>query len=198
MLLGVAIGIWLGAVPGLGGITGLVLLMPFTYGMDPVPAFAMLLGMQAVIHTSDTIPAVVMGVPGTAAAQATVLDGFPLAQRGDGARALGAAFTCIGDRRGGRRLLARHLPAAASSRSSCRSDSRKSSRSACSGSRMVGSLAGASLLKGLTVAAFGLLLSTIGYADERRDPALLVRHRISDRRASVHADRARVLRACRR
>ena len=40
LMLGVFIGMWLGAVPGLGGIIGLVLLLPFTYGMDPVPAFA--------------------------------------------------------------------------------------------------------------------------------------------------------------
>ena len=44
LLLGVLLGIWLGAVPGLGGIIGLVLLLPFTFGMDTIPAFALLLG----------------------------------------------------------------------------------------------------------------------------------------------------------
>ena len=51
LMLGVLLGIWLGAVPGLGGIIGLILLLPFTYSMDPVPAFALLLGMFAVTST---------------------------------------------------------------------------------------------------------------------------------------------------
>ena len=79
LMLGVVIGMWLGAIPGLGGFIGLVLLLPFTYGMDPVPAFALLLGMFAVTTTSDTIASVLLGVPGTAASQATILDGYPLA-----------------------------------------------------------------------------------------------------------------------
>ena len=163
MLLGVAIGIWLGAIPGLGGITGLVLLIPFTFGMDPAPAFAMLLGMQAVIHTSDTIPAVVMGVPGTAAAQATVLDGFPLAQRGEGGRALGAAFTAsaIGGVVGAL-SLAICLPLIKPIILSVGNPEKFAL--GVLGLALVGSLAGASILKGLAIAAFGLLLSTIGYA----------------------------------
>ncbi|MGY9001534.1 MAG: tripartite tricarboxylate transporter permease, partial [Rhodospirillales bacterium] len=93
LLLGVLLGIWLGAVPGLGGIIGLVLLLPFTYGMETIPAFALLLGMFAVTSTSDTIASVMLGIPGTAASQATILDGYPMAQQGKAARAFGAAFT---------------------------------------------------------------------------------------------------------
>ena len=93
LVLGVFLGIWLGAVPGLGGIIGLVILLPFTYGMDPVSAFALLLGMFAVTSTSDTIASVMLGIPGTAASQATILDGYPMAQQGRAARAFGAAFT---------------------------------------------------------------------------------------------------------
>ncbi|MBW2716337.1 MAG: tripartite tricarboxylate transporter permease, partial [Deltaproteobacteria bacterium] len=77
----------------LGGVMGLVLLLPFTYGMDSVPAFALLLGMFAVTSTSDTVTSVMLGIPGTAASQATILDGYPLAQKGQAGRAFGAAFT---------------------------------------------------------------------------------------------------------
>ena len=84
LMLGVFIGIWLGAIPGLGGIIGLVLLLPFTFGMEPVPAFALLLGMYAVTSTSDTIASVMLGIPGTSASQATVLDGYPLAKKRPG------------------------------------------------------------------------------------------------------------------
>ena len=93
LFLGVLIGIWMGAVPGLGGAVGLVLLLPFTYGMEPIPAFALLLGSWAATSTSGAIASVLLGIPGTAAAQATILDGYPLAKQGHAARAMGAAFT---------------------------------------------------------------------------------------------------------
>lgn len=93
LVLGVVTGMVVGILPGLGGIAGLSLLLPFVYGMDPISALAMMVGLVAPTTTSDTFPAVLMGIPGTAGSQATVMDGFPLAQKGEGARALGAAFT---------------------------------------------------------------------------------------------------------
>lgn len=93
MLLGIVVGLGVGILPGLGGIAGMSLLMPFIYGMDPVSALAMLVGMVAVIPTGDTFTSVLMGIPGSSASQATVLDGFPLAKKGQAARALSAAFS---------------------------------------------------------------------------------------------------------
>ena len=61
--------------------------------MEPVPAMALLLGLWTVTSTSDTIASVMLGIPGTSASQATILDGYPLAQQGQAARAFGAAFT---------------------------------------------------------------------------------------------------------
>lgn len=90
--LGVLVGLALGLMPGIGGLTGFALLVPFTYTMDPFAAFAMLLGMHAVTTTSDTIPAVLFGVPGTSASQATVLDGLPMTKRGEAGRALSASY----------------------------------------------------------------------------------------------------------
>jgi len=82
MFLGIVVGLCVGILPGLGGIAGMSLLMPFIYGMDPVSAIAMLIGMVAVIPTGDTFTSVLMGIPGSSASQATVLDGYPLAKRG--------------------------------------------------------------------------------------------------------------------
>ena len=67
----------------------------FTPYLDWVllPALAMMIGLTSVTATSDTFPSVLMGIPGTASSQATVLDGFPLSKQGQAARALGAAFT---------------------------------------------------------------------------------------------------------
>ena len=92
LLAGVLIGLMVGVFPGLGGIAGLSLLMPFLYGLDTTSALAMLIGLVAVIPTSDTFASVLMGIPGSSASQATVLDGFPLAKQGEAARALSAAF----------------------------------------------------------------------------------------------------------
>ena len=71
----------------------MALLLPFTFDLDPFTAFAFLLGMGSVTTTSDTIPAVLFGVPGTAGSAATILDGHPLARQGQAGRAFGAAYT---------------------------------------------------------------------------------------------------------
>jgi TctA family transporter len=92
LMIGVVIGIGVGIVPGIGGITGLAILIPFTYSLDPIAAFALLMGMAAVNATSDVIPAVLFGVPGSVGCAATVLDGHPLARKGEAGRALGACY----------------------------------------------------------------------------------------------------------
>ncbi|MGE3248181.1 MAG: tripartite tricarboxylate transporter permease, partial [Beijerinckiaceae bacterium] len=92
LMAGVVMGLAIGILPGLGGIAGLALLLPFIYGMDPVAAMALMIGLVAVIPTSDTFTSVLMGIPGSSSSQATVLDGFPLAKQGYAARALSAAF----------------------------------------------------------------------------------------------------------
>ncbi len=90
--LGCIMGLVLGIVPGIGGLAGTAMLLPFTYGMDPYSAFALLLGLGATTATGDPIPAVLFGVPGGAASAATVLDGYPMAKRGEAGRALSAAY----------------------------------------------------------------------------------------------------------
>ena len=93
LLVGVLFGLVLGVIPGLSGLIGLSLLLPFTYSMEPLAAVAMLIGLMSVTTTSDTIPAVLFGVPGTVGSAATVLDGHPMAKQGKARKAFGAAFT---------------------------------------------------------------------------------------------------------
>jgi TctA family transporter len=93
LFFGVLIGLVLGVIPGLGGLVGLSLLLPFTFNMDPYTALAFMMGLQAVVVTSDTIPAVLFGVPGTVGSAATILDGYPMARKGEAGRAFGAAFS---------------------------------------------------------------------------------------------------------
>ncbi len=92
-ILGVFLGLVIGAIPGIGGVVGLALLLPFTMKLEPAAALPLLIGLLAVINTSDTIPAVLFGTPGSVGSQATILDGYPMAQKGEAGKALGAAFT---------------------------------------------------------------------------------------------------------
>ena len=92
LALGCIMGLVLGIIPGIGGLTGTAMLLPFTFNMDPYSAFALLLGLGATTATGDPIPAVLFGVPGGAASAATVLDGFPMAKKGEAGRALSAAY----------------------------------------------------------------------------------------------------------
>jgi TctA family transporter len=92
MLLGILLGFWVGLLPGLGGATTLALMLPFVYTMQPVEAFAFLLGMHSVTATTGDITSVLFGVPGEAASAATVLDGYAMAKKGEAGRALGAAL----------------------------------------------------------------------------------------------------------
>src|SRR6201989_2953035 len=92
LVIGVLIGLAIGVLPGLNGIVGMAMLIPFPYGMDQHPAFALLLGMAAVITSSDFITAVLFGVPGHVGAAATVIDGHEMAKKGEAGRAFGAGF----------------------------------------------------------------------------------------------------------
>jgi TctA family transporter len=92
MLLGIGLGFWVGLLPGLGGATTLALMLPFIYTMEPVQAFAFLLGMHAVVATTGDITSVLFGVPGEGTAAATILDGHAMAKKGEAGRALGAAL----------------------------------------------------------------------------------------------------------
>jgi len=93
LVAGVLIGLVVGALPGIGGVFAMVLLLPLTDGMGIYAVMGLLIGLTSVTTTSDTMPAVLIGVPGSAAAIATVEDGHPLARQGQGDRALGAAYS---------------------------------------------------------------------------------------------------------
>lgn len=163
MMVGVLVGLVVGILPGLGGIAGMSILLPFIYGMDPVSAMGMLIGMVAVIPTGDTFTSILMGIPGSSASQATILDGFPMAKRGEAARALSAAFlsSMIGGVVGALVLtvfvvIARPVILAFSSA--------ELFMLTVLGLSMVGVLSGSSLLKGLLSCALGLLLGSVGAA----------------------------------
>lgn len=163
LILGVILGLVIGVFPGLGGIAGLSLLLPFIYGMDEVSALATLVGLVAVIPTSATFTSVLMGIPGSSSSQATVLDGFALAKKGQASRALAAAFTSslFGGLFGAIILtffvqVARPMILLFGSA--------ELFMLAIFGLSMVGSLSGKSVVKGVIACGIGLLAGSIGAA----------------------------------
>lgn len=92
LLIGVVAGLVMGLIPGLGGTGAVAILIPVTFGMEPEQAFALLIGALAVVHTSDTVSAVLLGAPGSASASVTMLDGYSMARQGQAKRALSLAF----------------------------------------------------------------------------------------------------------
>ena len=154
-------GLCIGVFPGLGGIAGLSLILPFMFGLDPIYGLALMIGMVAVVPTSDTFASVLMGIPGSSASQATVLDGFPMAKKGQAARALSAAFSAslFGGLVGAFFLtffilIARPIV--------LEFKSPELLMVSIFGLSMVGILAGRIALKGFVAAGLGMLVASIG------------------------------------
>lgn len=98
LLVGVAFGVCLGFLPGLGGIVAMALLLPFVFGLDPEPAMGLLLGAHVATVYNTGITSILFGIPGASKSLALCFDGYPLSQKGQSVRALRAtAFsTAIG------------------------------------------------------------------------------------------------------
>jgi TctA family transporter len=158
---GVVIGLVLGILPGVGGVAGMALLLPFTFNMDAYSAFAFLLGLGAVTSTGDTIPAVLFGVPGTSASQATVIDGHAMAKKGEAGRALSAAYVAslLGGLFGAF-ILALTIPILRPVMLYIGSPELLAF--AVFGISMVATLAGSSPMRGVAAAGFGIMLAMIG------------------------------------
>ena len=93
LCLGIILGIIVGILPGVGGLVGISLFMPLLWVLDPTRGILILLGLYSTCMTGGTIPAILMRIPGSPSNIATILDGYPMTQRGEGARAMGAALT---------------------------------------------------------------------------------------------------------
>ena len=90
-LVGVLIGMIIGVLPGLGPAATIAILLPITYGIDPVSAIIMLAGIYYGAQYGGTITSVLLRLPGEASSVVTVFDGFALAKQGKAGTALGIA-----------------------------------------------------------------------------------------------------------
>lgn len=89
--LGSLVGLIFGSIPGLTFTVALALALPITFGMATLPAVGVLLGTYVGGMTGGSVSAILLGIPGTPSAAATVFDGYPMTKRGEASIALGTA-----------------------------------------------------------------------------------------------------------
>jgi len=99
LFIGICIGVVGGAIPGLSATMAVALTLPFTFSLQPITGILLLLGVYKGGIFGGSIPAILIKTPGTPASSATILDGYPLAEKGEAGRALGMALwaSCTAD-----------------------------------------------------------------------------------------------------
>jgi len=93
ILLGMTLGVFFGALPGISSSMGIVLMIPFTYYMGIIPSIILLVALYAGSAYGGSITAILFNTPGTAESVATTFDGYPMAQQGKAGKALGLAMS---------------------------------------------------------------------------------------------------------
>jgi len=98
VFLGAVIGLVMGVIPGLTSIVSMALALPFIFGADPVIALPLMAAMASTAVTGGSMTAIMLNIPGTPPNAATLIDGFPMTQKGESGRAIGAALmsSCLG------------------------------------------------------------------------------------------------------
>jgi TctA family transporter len=169
MLIGIVVGFWVGLLPGLGGAVTLALMIPFIYGMEPIAAFAFLLGMHSVVQTTGDVTSILFGVPGEGTAAATIVDGHPMAKKGEAGRALGAAlFSSLLGAVIGAFALAASIPVMQPLVLALGSP--ELFMLTVLGVTFIASLSGGSVIRGLASGLFGFLLAGVGMSAETGVP----------------------------
>ena len=161
LFLGTLFGLILGVLPGLGPTTGGALILPFTITLDPLSAIVLLTAIYCAGTYGGAITAILINTPGTPAAAATCLDGYPLAQKGEAGRALGMAT--FGRAFGGLfSVLVLVLFAPILANIAYEFGQPEYFALAIFGLTMLASIGEGSPTKNLIAGAFGILLSTVG------------------------------------
>ncbi|MEO8411720.1 MAG: tripartite tricarboxylate transporter permease, partial [Propionivibrio sp.] len=160
-LFGVMFGLLVGALPGLGPLMGMILLLPFAISMPPVAAMGFLIAIFVGGSCGGSISAILLRIPGTPLAAATLLDGYPMAQKGRAAEAIGLAISssALGGLFGGVVLILLAQMLADFARGF---GPPEYAALAITGLLAIAVISEGSLTKGLVSGCFGLLLATIG------------------------------------
>jgi putative tricarboxylic transport membrane protein len=162
ILAGVIAGVFVGALPGLTATTGCALLLPFTFGHDPLQGILMLIGVFCGGIYGGSLSAILLRTPGTPAAAATMIDGFPMAERGEARRAIGLATVAsfVGGTVG---ALIMTALAPLLARAGLAFGPPEFFALTLFGLTMIVAVAGKNLLRGALAAAAGVLVTTVGF-----------------------------------
>lgn len=154
-------GIAFGAVPGLSGIVGVALLIPFTFAFDPIEGLLLLGGVYVGSTFGGSISAILFNTPGSPEAACTALDGYPMARRGEAGKALGIALasSAIGGVLGTVVLMVAAPPLA---QLALRFGPPEYFALALLGITAIASIGGGSVVKGLIAGLLGLAVATVG------------------------------------
>jgi putative tricarboxylic transport membrane protein len=160
-LIGVVVGMLVGVLPGLGPAATIAILLPITFGIEPVTAIIMLAGIFYGAQYGGTITSVLLRLPGEASSVVTVFDGFALARQGRAGTALGIA--AIGSFVGGTvSVVALTLVAPLVAGFALDFGPPEYTALALLGILLVSTVSGGSRVKALVAACIGLLLATVG------------------------------------
>ena len=161
IVIGTVIGLLIGALPGLSATMAIAILVPITFAFPPETGISMLAALYLSAMYGGSIAAILIRTPGTPAAAATVLDGYPMAQQGKAGRALsislGASF--IGGLISSIALL---TVAPVLGKVALEFGPVEIAAVAILGMTIIASLSQDSTIKGLIAGAAGLMLSTVG------------------------------------
>jgi putative tricarboxylic transport membrane protein len=172
VVLGVALGQFVGAVPGIGPIMAMAIAIPFTFALDPLVAISFLVGVNKGGLVGGAVPAILMNTPGTPDAAATALDGYPLAKNGKPLKATKMALfsSVTGDTFSDIVLITVSAPLAILA---LRMGPIEIVALMIFAFSVLAGLIGNSLSKGIVAAALGLLVASIGSDPENFTPRLM-------------------------
>ena len=158
---GCLVGIVVGAIPGMTATMAIALLVPLTFTMEPVTAIATLIGVYKGGMFGGSIPAILINTPGTPAASATGMDGYPMAQKGQALKALKIALyaSIIGNLVTDTILV---LVAPPLARTALKLGPPEIFTLILFSLTIIAAVSGESLLKGLIAATIGLIMATVG------------------------------------
>lgn len=162
VFIGVAAGIVVGALPGLTATMGVALLIPFTFGLDPVQGLVMLIGLFTGGIYGACISSILIGIPGTPAGAATLLDGYTMNKKGQAGKAMGMAVIAswFGGTIG---ALIMTFASPQIAKVALKFGPPEFFALAFFGLGIIITISGKSIIKGLISGIFGLMLTLIGF-----------------------------------
>ena len=158
---GTVLGLIFGSLPGLTATMGIALLLPLTFGMEPVTGMGMLLGVYCGAISGGSIPAALLNIPGTPSSVATTLDAFPMARNGEPGRALGLCI--VASMIGGMiSVLIFAFMSPLIAEAALRFSAIEYATLGLFGLTIIASVSDKSLIKGIVAGLIGVLISLIG------------------------------------